>query len=98
MEQKPLVMALLRDHITITRLNTGLTFTGLDADDFTPDLGNTIFQLMGLGEDGVSDERFSVFLERVGKIAQFDVSEWKQKIDPLADELFILLEGWQKAA
>jgi hypothetical protein len=94
MQQDTLVLALLKDYIIVSRLNNGLSATGLNTEDFNIGLAGTIFQLMELGHDDLSDERFSEFLTIVDKIMQFDLSEWQTEVEPLAYEAFALICTW----
>jgi hypothetical protein len=91
MQQDALVLALLKDYIIVSRLNNGLSATGLNTEDFNIGLAGTIFQLMELGHDDLSDEQLSEFLSVTDKIIQFDVSEWQQEVESLAYEAFALL-------
>jgi hypothetical protein len=98
MNQKRFVLALIKDYIIYSRLNNGLSATGLDTEEFSVNLGNTIFEVMELGNDEISDERFSEFLSVTEKIMQFDVSEWRNEVNPIANEAFALLLNWKVRA
>jgi hypothetical protein len=64
MQQDTLVLALLKDYIIVSRLNNGLSATGLNTEEFNIGLAGTIFQLMGFGHDDLSDERFNRLLSK----------------------------------
>jgi hypothetical protein len=98
MNTDALALALIKDHIIFSRLNNGLSATGLDTEEFSVNLGNTIFEVMELGNDEISDERFSEFLSVTEKIMQFDVSSWRNEVNPIANEAFALLLNWKVRA
>ena len=46
-EEKELIISLIRDNLITIKLISGLNALGLHADDYTTFLSNTIFLLMG---------------------------------------------------
>lgn len=62
-DTEKLILALVNNHIIFSRINNGLSEIGLNTEDFPVSLGSTIFDLMGLGNDEMSDEWFSEFCQ-----------------------------------
>lgn len=91
MTQQKIILELIKDHITHTRLSMGLYQTGFDIDNIDLNLGNTIFEIMGLGSDKESDEKFTLYLDIIDKISDYDREQWQDEVEPLAREAYALL-------
>lgn len=89
-----LILSLIKDHLIYTRLYYGLTSAGLDAEDFTLDLADTIFKVMDLG-DAETDRRFSVYLQMADRVTRMDAETWRGRVDVLANELYQKLVYWK---
>lgn len=86
---KNLILRLIRDDLTNTKLVSGLNNLGLDADLYNLYLGETIFSLMGFQENEQSDIVYErIYLAMAEKVNEIDFSVYKEKIDKLAMDIY----------
>jgi hypothetical protein len=92
-DDKELVIRLIKDSLISFKLISGLNALGLNANDYTSSLGDTIFLLMGLQNHQKSDFIFeSVFLTHAEKVRYIDFSSSMQELDALSEEVYEALE------
>jgi hypothetical protein len=92
-EKKALILRLIKDSLISFKLISGLNALGLNADDYTSFLGDTIFLLMGLQHHEKSDFIFgSVFLTHAEKVRYIDFSSSMEELDALSEEVYEALE------
>jgi hypothetical protein len=92
MENNKLILSLIQDHIIYARLINGFQAIGLDPHDFYLNLSDTIFRLAGfVGKSQADERRFSAYLTITEKINTYDVSHWREEVEPLALEAHSLL-------
>jgi hypothetical protein len=92
-EEKDLILRLIKDSLISFKLISGLNALGLNADDYTSFLGDTIFLLMGLQHHQQSDFIFeSVFLTHAEKVRYIDFSSSMEELDALSEETYAALE------
>jgi hypothetical protein len=93
MPQNELILSLIKDHLVYARLINGFHAIGLDPHDFYPNLSDTIFRLAGFARQSEQNERlFSAYLTVTEKINTYDVSNWREEVEPLAMEVYALLK------
>lgn len=89
MEEKELILSLIRDNLINTKLTSGLGDLGLIADDYTLNLGDTIFKLMGFSPSEHSDLIFeNVFITISEKVGQIDIRSSKDELSLLSMEIY----------
>jgi hypothetical protein len=91
--EKDLILRLIKDSLISFKLISGLNALGLNADDYTSFLGDTIFLLMDLQQHEQSDFIFeSVFLTQAEKVRYIDFSSSTEELDALSEETYTALE------
>jgi hypothetical protein len=86
---KELILRLIRDSLINIKLISGLNFLGLNANDYSLYLGDSIFFLMGFENDEKSDLIFeSVYLANAEKVKSIDLSRSKNELDVLSLEIY----------
>jgi hypothetical protein len=86
---KELIISLIRDNLINTKLLLGLNNLGLIADDYALHLGDTIFELMGFEPNEQSDFLFEkVFMANSEKVIQIDFSESKNELTLLSMQIY----------
>jgi hypothetical protein len=86
---KELLLRLIRDSLINIKLISGLNFLGLNANDYSLYLGDSIFFLMGFEDDERSDLIFeSVYLANAEKVKSIDFSQSKNELDLLSLEIY----------
>lgn len=89
LDKKELILRLIKDNLINTKLISGLNGLGLIADDFTLNLGDTIFKLLGFEASEQSDLIFeTVFMGNSEKITQIAISGSKDELDLLSMEIY----------
>ena len=89
MTEKELIISLIKDNLINTKLTSGLNDLGLIADDYTLNLGDTVFKLMGFQPSEQSDLIFEkVFITISEKVAQIDISSSKDELTLLSMEIY----------
>jgi hypothetical protein len=92
MTNENMLLSLIKDHLVYARLINGLNKIGLEPDDFYLNLSSTIFKLAGINDNGKkSDKLFSAYISITEKINTYDVSHWREEVEPLAMEAYVML-------
>jgi hypothetical protein len=95
--QEKIIIRLIRDHLINKKLVSGLNALGLNADDYSLYLGDTIFLLMGLERNEHADLIFEkVFLANSEKIRHINFAydpEGLDKLSKLIYEELMLMKG-----
>lgn len=87
--EKTLLLRLIRDSLINFKLISGLNSLGLNADDYTTFLGDTIFLLMGFQHHPQSDLIFEkVFLKNAEKVRLISFSSSTEELDVLSEEIY----------
>lgn len=88
-EEKQLIISLIRDNLIIIKLISGLNALGLHADDYTTFLSNTIFLLMGFKNHEKGDFIFeNIYLANAEKVRRIDFSSSTEELDILSQEIY----------
>jgi hypothetical protein len=86
-DNKQLILSLIRDSLINLKLISGLNSLGLNANDYSLYLGNTIFLLMGFDKSEQSDLIFeNVYLANAEKVNQIHFSI--EELDVLSKEIY----------
>lgn len=89
MEEKELILSLIRDNLINIKLTSGLNDLGLLADDYTLNLGDTVFKLMGFQPSEQSDLIFErVFITISERVGQIDIRSSKDELRLLSMEIY----------
>lgn len=94
MEENTLILSLIKDHLIHSRLVNGLYAIGIEAD-FTLNLSDTIFKLAGLYDD-LEESRYGYYLTLIERINHFKPDKWREKVEPLAREIYDTILKWQE--
>jgi hypothetical protein len=95
MEENELLLSLINDHIIHSRLLSGLSLTGLDAESFYLKASDTVFKLSALNDDE-DESRYDYYLTMVDRINLFDATRWREQVQPLANEILETILNWQE--
>lgn len=95
MEENTLILSLIKDHITHSRLLNGLSAIGFDTESFCLNLSDTIFKLAALNDDE-DESRYNYYLTMVERISLFDSNQWPEQVQPLAQEILETILNWQE--
>ena len=88
-EEKELIISLIRDNLITIKLISGLNALGLHADDYTTFLSNTIFLLMGFKNHKKGDFIFeNIYLANAEKVKHIDFSSSTEELDVLSQEIY----------
>lgn len=88
-EERDLLISLIRDSLISFKLISGLNDLGLHADDYIPFLGDTIFLLMGFQNHEQSDLIFeSVYLANAEKVKTISFLSSTEDLDALSREIY----------
>jgi hypothetical protein len=95
--EEEIIIRLIRDHLINMKLVSGLNALGLNADDYSLYLGDTIFLLMGFEGNEHNDLIFEkVFLGNSEKVRHINFSYDTEELDALSkliyEELMLLKE------
>jgi hypothetical protein len=91
MQHKEIVITLIKDHITNTRLINGLNALGWYSLDYHLHLSDVIFKLMGIADE--KEELFEIYLKWCSKVSRMDIFENPGLLDKYATEMYAVLLG-----
>src|SRR4051812_42661974 len=91
MNDKALILSLIKDDIINSKLVIGLNGLGLDATNYFLHLSETIFRLMGFEDNEHNDEIYEKYLELTKTAAVTCISESHQSLDNLALNIYTTL-------
>lgn len=86
MNQKELIICLIKDHLTNTRLVSGLIKLGLEPYHYDLHLGTTIFKLIGIKDE--DDSLFEEYLKLCEQVTQMNVFEYPELLDSYAQLIY----------
>jgi len=92
MDEKKLILSLIKDDMINTCLVNGLNSVGLDAGDYFLHLSETIFNLMGFEDDLKTEEIHRKYLQLTKKATPANISDSREKLDELALEVYSYLQ------
>jgi hypothetical protein len=88
-----LVISLIKDDLINSKLVNGLNELGLNADNYFLHLKDTVFRLMGFGDDEDSEEVFKRYIELSNRALFIDISHSHKPLDDLALQIYIELSS-----
>jgi hypothetical protein len=87
--QKEIIIRLIRDHLINVKLISGLNALGLNADDYSLYLGDTIFLLMGFDGNEHNDLIFEkVFIANSEKVRHINFAYDTKDLDGLSTLIY----------
>jgi hypothetical protein len=89
--QQKLIVSLIRDNLINTKLLNGLDALGLNADNYSLRLGDTIFELMGFDDSKDSDKVFEYYIGELKKANRINIASHPERLDSLADNIYFNL-------
>lgn len=89
MDQKEIIIRLIKDHLVNTRLINGLYNLGIYLDDYHLHLSDTIFKMMGIPDE--DEELYMAYLDWCTQISQTEVLRDQQLLDGYAREIYGVL-------
>jgi hypothetical protein len=89
MNQKKLIITLLKDHLLNTKLINGLEELGFYTDDHRLHVSEVIFELLELDND--KDELFEAYLEWCIQITEKDLFKQPYLLDQYAEKIYEML-------
>ncbi|MCC6372358.1 MAG: hypothetical protein IT236_15245 [Bacteroidia bacterium] len=89
LDNKNLILSLIKDDLINTKLISGLENLGIDAGLYLLGISDAIFVLMGIDDGKKGEELFEYYLDlRDGKILRVDLKESYEAIDGLVLEIY----------
>jgi hypothetical protein len=89
MQHKEIIITLIKDHITNTRLINGLNALGWYSLEYHLHLSDTIFKLIGINDE--KEELFEVYLKWCSKVSQTDIFGNPRLLNEYATEMYFIL-------
>lgn len=89
--QQKLIVSLIRDNLINTKLLNGLDTLGLNADNYSLRLSDTIFELMGFEDNKESDKVFEYYIGELKKANKINIAAHPERLDSLADNIYFNL-------
>ncbi|MFY9309955.1 MAG: hypothetical protein WAQ28_12980 [Bacteroidia bacterium] len=85
MNQKKLIINLIKDNLINTRLVKGLNDLGFNAGQFDLHLGETILELMNIK---IGDEQFDGYIELFERSHEVDIIQKPELIKNIAEKIY----------
>ena|ERR1700749_2779326 len=82
-----LIVSLIKDHLINTKLINGLNAIGLNADEYSLSLGQTVFELMDFEDTKSSDKIFEYYLKLTKKVNNINIAKHPKRLDELASSI-----------
>jgi hypothetical protein len=91
MQHKDIIITLIKDHLTNTRLMNGLNALGWHSQEYHLHLSYIIFKLIGISDE--KEELFEVYLEWCTKVVKAEIFKDPRLFDEYATEIYCVLLG-----
>ena len=91
LNDKKLILSLIKDHLINAKLVNGLNEMGLNADNYFLNLSDTIFSLMGYEDNEEAEPIFERYMELSKRAMFIDISQSNKALDDLALQIYIEL-------
>jgi len=88
MQNKQLILSLIKDDLINSKLVYGLIDVGLNAENYFLCLGETIFKLMRFEDNKAREIVFERYIELSKKAMFIDISESQKPLDGLVLEIY----------
>ncbi|HVD99982.1 MAG TPA: hypothetical protein VNB90_17365 [Cytophagaceae bacterium] len=87
-EQKQLILSLIKDDLINCKLVNSLNDIGLSADDYLLHLSETVFKLMGFKASKETEVIYEYYMDLTERAKLIDISRSRQRFDELALEIY----------
>lgn len=88
-ENKQLILSLIKDDLINAKLISGLENLGIDAELYLLGISDSIFVLMGIDNSKKGEKLFEYYLElRDNKLNQINLKETYSELDGLASKIY----------
>lgn len=94
---KKLILSLIKDDLIHTKLVNGLFEIGLNADSFFLHLTDTIFKLMGYEDNEESEVILERYMELAKRASFIDSTQSNKPLDDLALQIYIELASRKRS-
>ncbi len=84
--QKELIISLIKDNLTNTRLVNGLDLLGMDSGNYYLNLSETIFKLIGITID--DEDFFEEYMDECRTVNNIDIFKHPELLNSLALSLY----------
>lgn len=92
-KKKELVLTLIKDDLVNSKLVSGLSKLGLNANNYHLHSSEKVFELMGFAKDNDRNARvYSGYVELIKKVDDIDISDNIAGLNSLVDEIYCYLE------
>lgn len=91
MQHKDIIITLIKDHLTNTRLMNGLNALGWHSQEYHLHLSDIIFKLIGISDE--KEELFEVYLEWCTKVVKAEIFKDPRLFEEYATEIYCVLLG-----
>jgi len=86
MNNKELIISLIKDNLINTRLVHGLDLLGLDSGNYHVHLSQTIFNLIGIEDN--RDELFEEYIEMCEQVTQMEIFKYPELLENHAKGIY----------
>jgi len=90
-KQKRLILSLIKDDLINSKLVNSLYDAGLDPNNYTLNLSDTIFKLVGIKHTPTNEFIYKNYLELIKKVKHINISQEQNGIDSLVEEMYSYL-------
>lgn len=88
LDNKNLIISLIKDDLINTKLISGLENLGIDAGLYLLGISDAIFVLMGIADDKEGEELFEYYLNLREKVNIVDFAKSYDSLGEIADEIY----------
>lgn len=88
MDQKKLILSLIKDDLIHVKILYSFEKLGFYSDCYSLHLSSTVFELMGYKNSKQSDKAFERYLELAEKAVLIDITESNKPMEKLAMEIY----------
>ena len=88
MATEKLIKSLIKDDLINTKLVDGLNSLGLNAENYSLFLSETIINLMGFEDIDENDSVHHFYIDYTKKAKNLDINNYNNSFDKLADEIY----------
>lgn len=96
MNEQKIILSLIKDDLTNTKLVLSLNALGLQADHYSLQLSATIFELMGFEDDDTTEPIFERYIEHSKTVTLIGSYRWHEQLEELAQEIYAVLISERK--
>lgn len=91
LDEKKIVVSLIKDDLINTKLVNALNALGLNADDYLINVSSTIFKILDIGDDRAGEDVFEWYMNSLKKVDPIDIRENHTTLESLAIEIYLEL-------